>query len=42
MDGCDRSRTANGGNSIVRASFYGDELMVTTTGNQGRDFTVQV
>ena len=42
IDGRARSEPNGfGGTSIVRASFYGDELMVTTTGNQGRDFTVR-
>jgi hypothetical protein len=38
-----RSQTepnAFGGVSTVRASLYGDELMVTTTGNRGSDFTL--
>ena len=41
IDGRPRSEpNGYGGTSLVRASFYGDELMVTTTGDQGRDFTV--
>jgi hypothetical protein len=41
IDGVPRSETGpNGGTSTVRASLYGDQLAVTTTGNRGRDFTV--
>ena len=41
IDGIARTETAPNGNPVtVRASFYGDQLMVTTTGYRGNDFTV--
>ena len=41
IDGVPRTETnPNGTTSTVRASFYGDQLAVTTTGNRGRDYTV--
>jgi hypothetical protein len=41
IDGRARTeRTPYGGVVTVRASFYGDQLVVATTGNRGSDFTV--
>ena len=41
IDGVPRTETnPNGTTSTVRASFYGDQLAVTTTGSRGRDYTV--
>jgi len=41
IDGLARQETnPNGTVSTVRASLYGDQLVVTTTGNRGRDYTV--
>jgi hypothetical protein len=40
IDGVPRTETANGITFTVRASFYGDRLMVTTTGSRGNDYTV--
>jgi hypothetical protein len=41
IDGVPRSETMpNGVAFTVRASFYGDRLMVTTTGSRGNDYTV--
>ena len=41
IDGLARQETnPNGTTSTVRASLYGDQLVVTTTGNRGRDYTV--
>jgi hypothetical protein len=41
IDGIARTETSPAGNPVtVRASFYGDQLMVTTTGYRGNDFTV--
>ena len=41
IDGVPRTETnPNGTSSTVRASFYGDQLVVTTTGSRGRDYTV--
>jgi hypothetical protein len=41
LDGRPRSEPDGyGGVSVVRASLYGDELHVATTGTRGRDFTV--
>lgn len=41
VDGVPRSETnPNGTTSTVRASLYGDQLSVTTTGSRGRDYTV--
>jgi hypothetical protein len=41
IDGVSRTETSPSGAPItVRASFYGDQLMVTTTGSRGNDYTV--